>query len=228
MDPLLRLIIIIVQSYIIGSIPSALIISKRFFGFDVREKGSGNMGSTNVFRTMGWKAGVVVQVADILKGFLAVSLVAYFFEAQMPFANRTPFQDETVVMLIAGLSAVLGHMYSVFAGFRGGKGMNTSLGVLLAVAPVELAVALGVFLLMFTTSGYVSLGSIAAAMSVPSTMAFRYNILGVEIEGYKTLVYFCLILALLVIYAHRSNVKRLLAGTENKSTKLRLFKRKEP
>jgi acyl phosphate:glycerol-3-phosphate acyltransferase len=226
MDPLLRLIIIVVQSYVIGSIPTALFVSKNFFGFDVRERGSGNMGSTNVFRTMGWKAGIAVQIADILKGFIAVSVVAIFFETQMPFQNRTPFQDQTVVMLIAGLAVTIGHIYSMFAGFRGGKGMNTSLGVLLAVAPVELAVALGVFLLFLTSSGYVSLGSIAAAMSVPSTMAFRYNILGVNIEGYTTLVYFCILLALLVIYAHRSNVQRLLAGTENRAQRVWLFRKK--
>lgn len=224
MDPLLRLLLIVVQSYLIGAIPSALIVSKRFFGFDIREKGSGNMGSTNVFRVMGWKAGLAVQVADIAKGLVAVVLVALFFETEMPFTNRTPFEDETVVRLIAGISAVVGHILSVFAGFKGGKGINTSLGVLIAVAPVEVAVAVGVFALLVLTSGYVSLGSIIAAMTVPSTMAFRHNILGVEIEGYHTIIYFLVVLSSIVIYAHRSNLKRLLSGTENRFTKLQLFK----
>ncbi|MCX6140236.1 MAG: glycerol-3-phosphate 1-O-acyltransferase PlsY [Candidatus Kapabacteria bacterium] len=225
MDPILRLIIIVVQSYLIGSIPNALIIGKRFFGVDVRTVGSGNMGSTNVSRTLGWKAGAVVQVLDIAKGLLAVLLVAYFFDSEMPFVNRTPFEDETVVGLIAGFSAVLGHMFSVFAGFKGGKGMNTSLGVLLAVAPVEVAVGVGIFLVILFASGYVSLGSIAAAVIIPSTMAFRYNVLGVSIEGYHTLVIFLIALSTIVIYAHRSNVKRLLAGTENRFSKLMIFKR---
>ena len=215
MDPLLRLILIIVQSYLIGAIPTALIVSRQFFGMDIREKGSGNMGSTNVFRVLGWKWGVIVQAADILKGVLAVALVALLFDTQMPFENQTPLQDATVVRVIAGLAAVVGHIWSVFAGMRGGKGINTSLGVLIAVAPVEVAIALGIFLVLFLASGYVSLGSIIAAASVPGTMAFRHNILGVDIQGYHTLVYFCLALSVLVIYAHRANLRRLLLGTES-------------
>ena len=143
----------------------------------------------------------------------------------MPFVNYTPFEDETVVGLIAGISAVLGHMWSVFAGFKGGKGMNTSLGMLLAVAPVEVAVGLGIFLVILFASGYVSLGSIAAAVIIPSTMAFRYNVLGISIQGYHTLVFFLIALSTIVIYAHRSNVKRLLAGTEHRFSKLMIFKR---
>lgn len=219
MDPLLRLVLIVVQSYLIGAIPTALIISRHFFGMDIREKGSGNMGSTNVFRVLGWKSGVIVQAADILKGVLAVALVALLFDTQMPFQNRTPFEDATVVRIIAGFAAVVGHIWSVFAGMRGGKGINTSLGVLIAVAPVEVAIALGIFLVLFLASGYVSLGSIIAAASVPGTMAFRHNILGVDIQGYNTLVYFCIALALLVIYAHRANLRRLLSGTESRFKK---------
>lgn len=225
MDPLLRLIIVIVQSYLIGSIPTALIISKKFFGFDIRSKGSGNMGSTNAFRVLGWKWGVVVQLADIAKGLVAVLLVAYFFDSQMPFENHTPFEDATVVKIIAGFAAVMGHIWSVFAGFKGGKGINTSVGMLIALAPVEVAIAAGVFALLVFASGYVSLGSIIAAMSVPGTMAIRYNLFGVQINGYHTLVYFCIALAVLVIYAHRANIKRLLAGTENRFQKLQLFRR---
>jgi len=226
MDPVLRLIIIIVQSYLIGSIPTALIISKTFFGYDIRSKGSGNMGSTNVFRVMGWKWGLTVQILDILKGFVAVGLVAYFFSTDMPFVNRTPFEDATVVKFIAGLCAVIGHIWSVFANFKGGKGINTSVGLLIAMAPVEVAVAAGIFLVLLFASGYVSLGSIVAAVAVPGTMAFRYNILGVQIEGYHFMVHAFIVLALLVIFAHRSNIKRLLAGTENRFAKLQIFKRK--
>lgn len=226
MDPILRLIIIIVQSYLIGSIPNALIIGKRFFGVDVRTVGSGNMGSTNVFRTLGWKAGAIVQLLDIAKGLVAVLLVAYFFDTKMPFANYTPFEDETIVGVIAGVSAVIGHMWSVFAGFKGGKGINTSLGLLIAVAPVEVAVGLGAFLALLFLSGYVSLGSIGAAIVIPSTMVFRYNVLGVSIEGYNTLVFFLIGLSLLVLYAHRSNIRRLIDGTESRFTKLAILRRK--
>lgn len=219
MDPLLRLVLIIVQSYLIGSIPTALIISRHFFNMDIREKGSGNMGSTNVFRVLGWKWGVIVQAADILKGILAVALVAVLFDTQMPFENKTMLQDATVVRIIAGIAAVIGHIWSLFAGFKGGKGINTSLGVLIAIAPVEVAIALGIFLVLFLASGYVSLGSIIAAASVPGTMAFRHNILGVDIQGYHTLIYFVLALSLLILYAHRANLRRLLSGTENRFKK---------
>jgi glycerol-3-phosphate acyltransferase PlsY len=226
MDPILRLVIIIVQSYLIGSIPNALIIGKRFFGIDVRTVGSGNMGSTNVFRTLGWKAGAIVQLLDIAKGLVAVLLVAYFFDTEMPFNNRTPFEDETIVGVIAGVSAVIGHMWSIFAGFKGGKGINTSLGLLIAVAPVEVAVGLGIFLALLFLSGYVSLGSIGAAIVIPSTMVFRYNVLGVSIEGYDTLVFFLIGLSLLVLYAHRSNMRRLIEGTESRFSNLAILRRK--
>lgn len=226
MDPLLRLVIIIVQSYLMGAVPFALIIGKRFYGVDVRTVGSGNLGSTNVFRTLGWKAGVAVQILDIVKGLVPVLLVASFFDTQMPFVNRTPFEDETVVRLIAGMSAVIGHMFSVFAGFRGGKGINTSLGMLLAIAPIELAVAAGVFAILVGFFGYISLGSIIAAIVVPITMAIRYNIFHVDIYGYPTLIGFSIGLALLVIYAHRSNLRRLLSGKENRFVKLQFFRRR--
>lgn len=226
MDPLLRLIIIVAQSYLIGAIPFALIIGKRIYGVDVRTMGSGNLGSTNVFRNLGWKAGLAVQILDIAKGLVPVLLVAYFFDTQMPFDNRTPFEDQTIVRLIAGVSAVLGHMFSVFAGMRGGKGINTSLGMLIAIAPVELAIASGVFVVTVGFFGYISLASMIAAVVIPIAMAVRFNVFNVDIIGYKTIVFFMIALALLVIYAHRSNLKRLLDGTENRFSKLQIFRRK--
>jgi glycerol-3-phosphate acyltransferase PlsY len=226
MDPLLRLLIIVAQSYLIGAIPFALIIGKQWYGVDVRIMGSGNLGSTNVFRNLGWKAGLAVQILDIAKGLVPVLLVASFFDAQMPFQNRTPFEDQTVVQLIAGVSAVLGHMFSVFVGMRGGKGINTSLGMLIAIAPVELAVAAGVFALTVGFFGYISLGSMIAAVVIPITMAVRYNVFNVDILGYKTVVVFMIALALLVIFAHRSNLKRLRSGTESRFAKLQIFRRK--
>jgi len=221
----MEILLIILVSYLLGSIPSAVVISKVFFGFDIRQKGSGNMGSTNTFRVLGWKAGVVVQVLDILKGVAAVVIAVKIFNGVLPFPNATGFEDITVVKTIAGVSAVIGHIWTAFAGFRGGKGINTALGMLIGIAPVELAVAIGIFLLVVFASGYVSLGSILAAVSLPTTMVVRYNIFHVDIEGYHTLIFFCIGLAALIIFTHRSNIRRLAEGRENRFNRLRIFHR---
>ena len=224
MDPVLSLVAIAGLSYLIGSIPTAYIISKRFFGFDIRQKGSGNMGSTNAFRLLGTKWGITVQVVDILKGVAAVLLVTALFDGQMAFINRTPFEDVTVLRIIAGSSAVLGHIFSVFVGFRGGKGINTGLGVLVGVAPVEVLIILGIFMLVVMFSGYISLASMSAAVALPTSMAIRHNLFHVEIQGYHTLIFFCIALAIMVLYTHRSNIKRLMAGNENRFQKLWLIR----
>lgn len=227
MDPLVRLILVAIISYLIGSIPTAVIISKRFFGFDIREKGSGNMGSTNAFRILGVKWGIVVQVVDILKGIAAVFVVAQLFQGgEMPFVNRTPFEDLTLLKLIAGVCAVIGHIWSVFVNFRGGKGINTAVGMLIGVAPVEVGIIALIFLLTVFASGYISLGSILAAVALPTTMALRYNIWHVEIQGYHTLIFFFIGLSLLVLYTHRTNIRRLMTGKENRFQKLWLFRGK--
>ena len=153
----MQLTFIVILAYLVGAIPSALVIGKMFFGVDIREKGSGNMGSTNTFRTLGWKAGVAVQVIDIAKGVIAVVIARVIFTGNLPFPNMTPFEDITVVSIIAGVAAVLGHVFTIFAKFRGGKGINTTLGMLIAITPIEVAIAIGIFLLVLLASGYVSL-----------------------------------------------------------------------
>src|SRR3954466_7857208 len=120
---MLSLVFVILASYIIGSIPFGILVSKQFRGFDLRTKGSGNMGSTNAFRVLGWKLGLLVQILDLAKGLGAVLIATYCFQG-LPFHNATPFQDITVFRLIAGGAAILGHVYSIFAGFRGGKGIS--------------------------------------------------------------------------------------------------------
>jgi glycerol-3-phosphate acyltransferase PlsY len=228
MDPNVRLILVSLASYLIGSIPTALLVSKYVFGFDIREKGSGNVGSTNAFRVMGVKWGLFVQVVDILKGVVAVTVVAYLFHGEViPFPNYTPFEDMTIIRIICGCLAVVGHIWSVFAQFRGGKGINTAAGMLLGIAPVEFAVIFAIFIITVGFSGYISLGSIAAAVALPTTMIARYNIFNVSIEGYHTVVWFLVFLSLLVLYTHRANIERLLAGEENKFPKLQIFKPKQ-
>ncbi|SRR5690554_6864041 len=207
---------IIVLSYLIGSIPTSIIISKAVKGIDIREHGSGNAGGTNVMRVLGWKYGFLVIILDALKGVLAVVVVARLHYGAMPFQNLTPFDDFTLVQIIAGISAVVGHIWTIFAGFRGGKGIATALGMLLMIITIDMLVAVGVFVIVVAVSRYVSLGSILGAIAVPLTLVFRENILHVDIPGYHTLLPFVIAVSLLVLYTHRKNVVRLLNGSENK------------
>lgn len=214
---MVNLVIVVLLSYVVGSIPTAVMLSKWRHGFDIRTKGSGNAGGTNVFRVLGWKSGVFVMVVDALKGVVATTIVArLFWDPTLPFYNQTPFDDFTVIQIICGGAAIIGHVWTIFAGFRGGKGIATAAGMLIGVAPTEFAVSLLVFMTVFLASRYVSLGSIAAATAFPLSLIFRYNILNDQIPSYHTLVYFSAGVALFLIYSHRTNVKRLLAGTENK------------
>lgn len=208
--------VITILSYLIGSFPTAIIVARQVRGIDIRQHGSGNAGGTNVFRVLGWKAGVFVILMDMAKGLFATIVLARLMYGPIPFENSTPFDDFTVVQIIAGCAAILGHVWTMFAGFRGGKGIATAGGMLLGIAPVEVAVAFGVFAVVFLVSHYVSLGSLSAAVAFPLTMFFRENVFMVDIEGYKTLIFFSIGISLLIIYTHRANIKRLLAGTENR------------
>ncbi len=216
MESMFLLATIIVLSYLIGSIPTSIIVSKLVKGIDIREHGSGNAGGTNVMRVLGWKHGVLVIILDALKGVLAVIVVARLHYGSVPFQNLTPFDDFTLVQIIAGISAVIGHIWTVFAGFRGGKGIATALGMLLMIVTTDMLIAVGVFVVVVTVSRYVSLGSILAAIAVPLTLIVRENIFNVDVQGYHTLLPFLIAVALLVVFTHRKNVVRLINGNENK------------
>lgn len=207
---------IIILSYLVGSIPTSIIISKAARGIDIRNYGSGNAGGTNVMRVLGWKHGVLVIFLDALKGAIAVVLIARLHYGGLPFQNVSPFDDFTLVQIIAGISAVIGHIWTVFAGFRGGKGIATALGMLLMIITIDMLIAVGIFLIVVSISRYVSLGSIVSAMAVPLSMIFRENVLHTHIEGYNTLLPFVIGVSLLVIFTHRKNLVRLVNGTENK------------
>lgn len=219
---MVSLIVVLLVGYLLGAIPFGVLISKHFRGFDLRTKGSGNMGSTNAFRVLGWKLGLMVQILDLAKGVGAVLIATYLFNG-LPFHNQTPFQDITVFRFFAGIAAVVGHCYTVFAGWKGGKGISTAAGMLIAIAPIETAVAIGFFLLVVVASGYISLGSICAAVIFPTTMFVRQNIFGVDIYGYHTLIVGAISISLFLIYRHRGNIVRLLSNTENRFDKLRIF-----
>jgi glycerol-3-phosphate acyltransferase PlsY len=213
---------IIVISYLVGSFPTSLIVTKLARGIDIRNHGSGNAGGTNVIRILGWKAGVLVIAVDILKGYIATMVVTQLMSGPMPFTNRTPFEDITVIRIIAGCAAILGHVWTAFGSFRGGKGIATAGGVLIGLATIEAAVAIGVFSLVFILSRYVSLGSISAAVAFPLAMFFRHNLFHAYLQGYHTLIFFSIGISLLLLYNHRANIKRLLSGTEHRLTRVHI------
>lgn len=224
---MLSLSIVFVLAYLVGSIPTSILVAKVKRGIDIREHGSGNAGGTNVIRVMGLKVGLVVIAFDILKGYAATMFVPKLMYGPIPFTNRTPFDDFTIVQVVCGCAAVLGHIWTIFGGFRGGKGIATAGGMLLGLAPIEVLVSFIIFSLVFVASRYVSLGSLSAAVALPLTMFFRENIFHVDIEGYGTLIFFSIGISLLLIYTHRANVKRLLEGTESRLTNFRLYLRKK-
>lgn len=223
---MIAITVIAILSYLVGSVPTAIIVARWRRGIDIRQFGSGNAGGTNVFRVLGWKAGTFVVLADIGKGLVATMFIAQLMYGPIPFQNVTPFDDFTLVQIIAGCAAILGHIWTVFAGFRGGKGIATAGGMLIGVAPLEVAISLGVFAVVLLVSHYVSLGSLSAALAFPLTMFFRENIFMAEIEGYNTLIFFSLGISFLIFYTHRANITRLLRGTESKVSTIPFFRKK--
>lgn len=207
--------VILVLSYLVGSIPGSLWAGKLLYGIDLRNYGSGNAGATNAFRVLGWKAGVVSTVVDLGKGLLAAGVIAPFLRIDpIPTWGLVPWQAATVVCLLAGTSAIVGHMFPVWAKFQGGKGMNTAAGVLFALTPITTAIVLGIFLVVLLSSRYVSLASITAAIAFPSTVAIRRYLFGIDLD--PSLLVISAILAAGIVFAHRSNIKRLLRGNENR------------
>lgn len=195
--------LLIILAYLIGSIPTAVWIGKAFYNIDVREFGSGNAGATNTFRVLGQKAGIPVLIIDILKGSLAVLLAflsPYVFES-----------DEFVNLQLAlGIAALVGHIFPVFAGFRGGKGVATILGIVMCILPLSCSVALVIFLLVLFTSRMVSLSSMMAGVAFPFILHF---ILG---NTNPILTTFSIVVALLLIVTHRKNIVRILNKQESK------------
>jgi glycerol-3-phosphate acyltransferase PlsY len=213
---MLNLIVVLILSYLAGSVPTSIILSKLVKGIDIREHGSGNAGGTNVFRVLGWKWGVLTIILDAFKGAVAVVFIARLYLGNFPFTNMTPFDDFTLIQIFCGIAAVIGHVWTVFAEFKGGKGIATSLGFLVTIITVDMLVAVGIFAIVVYVSKYISLGSIAAAVSVPLILVIRENIFGVDIPGYHTILPFAIIITLLVLYTHRSNIGRLLDGSERR------------
>jgi acyl phosphate:glycerol-3-phosphate acyltransferase len=211
---MLSLTVILILSYLVGSIPGSVWVGKLLHGIDIRDHGSGNAGATNTFRVLGWKAGSLATVVDIGKGLLAAGVIATIRLDELPIGMAF-WEVDTVVRLLAGIVAVVGHMYPIWAGFRGGKGVNTSCGVLFALTPISMWITLIIFAIVLFTSRYVSLASLTAAVAFPSTVAIRRYVFGIESLD-PSLLIFSIVMALGVFYAHRSNIRRLMEGSESR------------
>jgi glycerol-3-phosphate acyltransferase PlsY len=188
----------LIASYLLGAVPTSDVVSRTIAGIDLRQHGSGNLGATNLYRVLGWRYAVPVALFDIAKGVIPVLVFAPQVSASELFA------------ISCGVAAILGHVFSIFVGFKGGKGVATAAGVMLALTPVALGVAALVWILVVRLSGYVSLGSIAAAAVLPVAVYL--------LDQPKTpeLLWIDIAVALAVIVLHRRNISRLLQGTENR------------
>ena len=213
------LIFTIIISYVIGSFPTSIIVARRSGGIDIREHGSGNAGATNIARVLGMRAAVVVALIDIMKGFIPVMLVIYL---QYPQDAGIP---AGLFPIFAGASAVLGHIFPVFAGFRGGKGVATSAGALLALYPLVIPFCAIVFALTLFSTGIVSLSSLVTALSLP-LVYLAVTALSPLRPFPPAPFYFMLFLTLLIFFTHRNNIVRMSRGEERRFEKIRLFGRR--
>ena len=205
-----------VVAYLLGSIPTAVWYGQAFFDLDIRQYGSGNAGATNTFRVLGKRAGTIVMLVDVLKGYTAAILASLLW--------YTDVITETEILtfkIVFGLVAVMGHLYPIFAGFKGGKGVATLLGMMLATHPEMASVCIGIFLLVVIASQYVSLGSILAALAFPVLLLL-------QIFGQKEnplLIGLGFVIFLLVVLTHQKNIGRLLRGEENRTILIRFRKK---
>lgn len=221
---MLSFLLIVVLSYLLGSIPTSVWVGKIFKGVDIREHGSGNAGATNTFRILGWKAGVVVSLIDLAKGFTAafyISQIGYITGGVLPqiVIMGVAWETDVFMRLIAGAAAVGGHMYPLYAKFKGGKGVITAAGMLYGIEPVSITLAISVFLVVLFSSRYVSLASIMANFSYPIFLLILKYGFGWSIDG--SLIVISALVAGTIIIKHHSNIRRLIQGNENR---IRSFK----
>lgn len=198
-------VLIIIGAYLIGSIPSSVWIGKRFYDTDVREHGSGNAGFTNTVRVLGWRAGLPVFLIDVFKGYLAVSLVHFstsLIPGSIAFIN---FQ------LLLGAAGVLGHIFPIYVGFKGGKGVATLLGLLLAIQPQVTLICMAIFVVVFLTTRYVSLSSMIAGIAFPILNIFVFHTTALS------LIIFSMIVSILLLLTHQKNIERLLNKEESRA-----------
>ena len=206
---ILIILVTFLLSYLLGSIPTAVWVSKYFYKIDIREHGSGNAGATNIIRVLGWKTGIPVLLIDLAKGWIAAMLPVFFSLAGDKTALLTNLQ------ILTGLTAVTGHILPIFAGFRGGKGVATIFGVLLAIHPLLTLLCFGVFLIVLVITGIVSVSSMSAGIAFPVLL---FSVFDTPSLFFRI---FSIVVAIALFITHRNNIKRLLKGEEK-----RLFKKK--
>lgn len=197
-------VLLIISAYLIGSIPTAIWVSRYFFGIDIRDYGSGNAGATNTYRVLGARWGTFVMITDMVKGVIATSLYIL-----LPYYLTNEW-DRTNLMIGLGLAAVAGHIFPIWAGFRGGKGVATLFGMILAIQPIVAVCCVGVFLLVLYLTRFVSLSSILSSVAFAVFILFIFND---DVTLYRI---FSVAVALMVILTHQKNINRLLNGTESK------------
>ncbi|NBC26275.1 MAG: glycerol-3-phosphate 1-O-acyltransferase PlsY [Bacteroidetes bacterium] len=219
---MISLLTVIVLCYLIGAIPSSLWYGKIVHNVDIREHGSGNAGATNTFRILGWKAGTLVLLFDFGKGLICtlfVSQLAYSVGSG-PMLLYENWDVESMVLIICGVSAVIGHMFPVYANFSGGKGAATACGMLYGIEPLSISITLALFLIIMFSTHYVSLASITGAFVYPfSQLILRYGF-DWYIDG--SIIIFSSFIALGIIIKHKGNINRLLNGTENRIKSFKL------
>ncbi len=207
----LHLAAVLLLAYLAGSVPTSIVVGRLFFRKDIRDYGSGNAGGTNAVRVFGWKAGIAVILVDIGKGVFAVLCAA-----RLPLFSgmETPALPADALALAAGVAAVCGHIWTVFASFRGGKGVATAAGMIAALYPAGFAAALLVFVAVVAATGIVSVGSIAVAAAFP-VILFVFNAAGIAPVS-PFLLGASVPIALLIVFTHRANIRRLLRGEEKR------------
>jgi len=204
---MMSFILILLVAYVLGSISPSILISKMVKGIDVRTTGSGNAGMTNAMRLLGAKWGTLVALIDVTKGFVAAMVVTKLLGTEIE-------MDPVLLRILAGSAAVAGHIWTIFHGFKGGKGVLTLSGAVLGVAPIPIGICLLIFFAVFGISRYVSLGSIIGSICLPVIILVQKYFFGLDVSPY--LLGFSFFVTLLIIYTHRANIGRLMRGEEKK------------
>lgn len=212
---MLALLLVLLASYVIGSIPSSLWMGKVYKNIDIRNYGSGNAGATNTFRILGWKAGVIVLLIDFSKGFLCTAVISQLAYHIGP-GPATPavWDADSFLKIACGIMAVVGHMYPLYASFDGGKGAATAAGMLYGIEPLSISITLAVFITVILVSRYVSLGTIIGSIVYPLSQFILIRFFNWSID--TSVVIFTTLLAIAIIAKHHGNIKRLWNGSENR------------